>query len=92
MSDLHTSFTQAQEDVKHLSKRPDNDTLLRLYALFKQATQGDVQGEPPSSFDFVARAKFDAWSALKGITEEESMKQYVELVKTLRHPAPASRS
>lgn len=84
MSDMQARFAQAQQDVNRLSVRPDNNTILKLYALFKQATQGDVTGEPPSTFDFVARAKFDAWSALKGTPSEDSMQQYVELVEHLR--------
>jgi diazepam-binding inhibitor (GABA receptor modulating acyl-CoA-binding protein) len=84
MSDLGTRFAQAQQDATQLSKRPDNNTILRLYALYKQATQGDATGDPPGAFDFVARAKFDAWSALKGTSAEESMRQYIELVKSLR--------
>lgn len=89
MSDLRNQFAQAQQDVTNLSERPDNNTMLKLYALFKQATQGDVTGEEPSSFDFVRRAKFDAWSAIKGTSAEESMRQYVELVAALRHNQPA---
>ncbi len=84
MSDLRTLFAQAQQDVTNLSDRPDNSTMLKLYALFKQATQGDATGEQPSSFDFVRRAKFDAWSAIKGTSAEESMRQYVELVSSLQ--------
>ncbi len=85
MSDLQAKFAQAQQDVNNLAQRPDNDTLLKLYALFKQATQGDNSGEQPSTFDFVRRAKFDAWNAMKGTTPEDSMQQYIELVASLRH-------
>ena len=85
MSDLQTRFAQAQRDVNALAERPDNQTLLKLYAFYKQAIQGDATGEPPSSFDFVRRAKFDAWSAIKGGTAEESMQQYIDLVTSLRH-------
>jgi acyl-CoA-binding protein len=84
MPDLQARFAQAQEDVNNLPNRPDNDTLLKLYALYKQATQGDVSGEPPSSFDFVRRAKFDAWSTIKGTSVTDSMQQYVDLVVSLR--------
>jgi diazepam-binding inhibitor (GABA receptor modulator, acyl-CoA-binding protein) len=84
MSDLQDQFAQAQQDVNALAERPDNETMLKLYALYKQATQGDVTGEQPSSFDFVRRAKFDAWNSVKGTPPEQSMRQYIELVATLR--------
>ena len=84
MSDLNEQFAQAQKDVNQLVRRPDNPTLLRLYALFKQATQGDASGERPGNFDFVARAKFDAWSAIKGKSSDDAMQQYVDLVASLR--------
>ena len=84
MSDLESRFIKAQQDANSLATRPDNDTLLKLYALFKQATQGDATGDPPSSFDFIRRAKFDAWTAIKGTTKEGSMRQYIELVDSLR--------
>jgi acyl-CoA-binding protein len=83
MSDLQSRFAQAQVDVNGLAARPDNNTMLKLYALYKQATQGDATGDAPSSFDFVRRAKFDAWSAIKGTTAEESMQRYVDLVTSL---------
>ncbi len=84
MSDLQARFAQAQRDVNTLAERPDNNTLLRLYALYKQETEGDVTGERPGGFDFVRRAKFDAWSAMKGTPAEESMRQYIDLVVSLR--------
>jgi diazepam-binding inhibitor (GABA receptor modulator, acyl-CoA-binding protein) len=84
MPDLQARFAQAQEDVNALSERPDNATLLKLYALYKQATQGDAKGEPPSNFDFVRRAKFDAWSAIKGTSTRQAMEQYIDLVASLR--------
>ena len=80
MSDLEARFDQAIA----LTERPDNNTMLRLYALYKQATQGDVNGDPSSSFDFVRRAKFDAWSAIKGTSAESAMEQYIDLVASLR--------
>ena len=83
MSSLQERFSQAQQDVNGLSSRPDNDTMLKLYALFKQATKGDVSGERPGGFDFVAAAKYDAWSAVKGTTSAAAMQQYVDLVKSL---------
>ena len=88
MSDLQAQFAQAQQDVNGLAKRPDDNTLLKLYALFKQATQGNATGEAPSTFDFVRRAKFDAWSAIKGTTAEDAMQQYVDLVGCLQRGQP----
>jgi len=84
MSDLQVRFAKAQEDANHLAERPDNDTLLKLYALYKQATQGDAAGERPGAFDFVRRAKFDAWSAVKGTSAADAMRQYIDLVASLR--------
>lgn len=83
MSDLNTLFEQAQKDVTTLAERPDNQTLLQLYALFKQATDGDVQGERPGMMDFINRAKYDAWDKLKGQSGEQAMQGYVDLVKSL---------
>jgi diazepam-binding inhibitor (GABA receptor modulating acyl-CoA-binding protein) len=85
MSDLEARFAQAQKDSMALTERPDNNTMLKLYALHKQATQGDVTGDLPGSFDFVRRAKFDAWSAIKGTSAESAMQQYIDLVASLRH-------
>lgn len=85
MSDLRARFAQAQQDVIGLENRPDNNTMLQLYALYKQASAGDPAGEPPSSFDFVRRAKFDAWSAIQGTTAEDAMQRYVDLVHSLCH-------
>ena len=84
MSALKDRFAQAQQDVNGLAKRPDNNTMLKLYALYKQATKGDATGERPGGFDFVARAKFDAWSEIKGTSAEDAMQQYIELVASLR--------
>jgi acyl-CoA-binding protein len=83
MSDLKAKFTQAAEDVKHLVERPDNDTLLKLYALYKQGSDGDVSGPKPGFFDFVGTAKYEAWSKLKGMKADEAMQRYVDLVKKL---------
>lgn len=83
-SDLKQQFEQAAIDVKDLPERPDNDTLLRLYALYKQGSEGDVSGEKPGFFDFVGTAKYEAWGKLKGTTQDEAMKKYVDLVKKLR--------
>ena len=83
MPSLQDRFAQAQQDVNSLSERPDDDTMLKLYALYKQATQGDVNGERPGGFDFVRRAKFDAWSAVKGTSAKSAMEQYIKLVESL---------
>jgi len=83
MPDLKTQFETAKEAVKNLSERPDNDTLLRLYALFKQGSEGDAHGEKPGFFDFVGNAKYEAWEKLKGMPRDEAMTKYVELVKRL---------
>jgi acyl-CoA-binding protein len=84
VSDLQQRFERAQHHVNSLAERPDGNTLLKLYALYKQATRGDASGEPPGTFDFVRRAKFDAWSEMKGTTPEMAMRQYVALVDSLR--------
>lgn len=84
MSTLEDRFAKAQQDVNALSEKPDNDTMLKLYALYKQATQGDAKGERPGGFDFVTQAKFDAWNKVKGVSAENAMQQYVDLVSSLR--------
>ncbi|HEY0660653.1 MAG TPA: acyl-CoA-binding protein [Lysobacter sp.] len=83
MTDLKAAFEQAKQDVQSLSERPDNDTLLRLYALYKQGSEGDVSGAKPGFFDFVGTAKYEAWAKLKGTSQDEAMKKYVDLVKKL---------
>ncbi len=83
--DIKQQFEQAAADSKSLSEKPSNETLLQLYALYKQATAGDVSGEAPTNpFDFVNKAKYDAWLALKGKTADESMQQYIDLVNKLK--------
>jgi diazepam-binding inhibitor (GABA receptor modulating acyl-CoA-binding protein) len=84
MSDLQKRFAQAQQDVNGLAVRPDNNTMLKLYALYKQATKGDATGERPGGFDFVQRAKFDAWNAIKGTSAEDAMQRYIDLGASLR--------
>ncbi|MGF6275710.1 diazepam-binding inhibitor (GABA receptor modulating acyl-CoA-binding protein) [Massilia sp. UYP11] len=81
---LQEQFNQAQIDSKNLSERPDNMTLLKIYALFKQGSSGDVSGERPGMTDFVARAKYDAWAGLKGTSQEEAQQQYVDLIDELK--------
>lgn len=83
--DIKAQFEKAITDSKSLAEKPSNEILLQLYSLYKQSTDGDVSGEAPSNpFDFVNKAKYDAWAALKGKTSEESMQQYVDLVNKLK--------
>ena len=81
---LQEQFAQAQAESKNLPERPDNMTLLKIYALYKQGASGDVTGERPGMTDFVNRAKFDAWAALKGTSQEDAMQQYVDLIEELK--------
>jgi acyl-CoA-binding protein len=81
--DLRADFEAAAKRAMNLKERPDNDTLLRLYALYKQGAEGDVKGARPGMFDFVGGAKYDAWAKLKGTGSDEAMKKYVDLVKKL---------
>lgn len=80
---LADDFSAAQARVKELSKTPSSDELLELYAYFKQATVGDVSGDRPGMLDFKGRAKFDAWSARKGLAKDGAMTAYVNLVSKL---------
>lgn len=83
--ELKEQFEKAVVDSKALSEKPSNDTLLQLYSLYKQATEGDVNTDPPSNpFDFVNKAKYEAWSGLKGKTKEVAMEEYVALVEKLK--------
>lgn len=81
---LIDDFNIAVTKSKELTKRPSNEELLDLYALFKQATDGDVSGDRPGGFDFKAIAKFDAWTSKKGITKEQAMQHYINLVAKLQ--------
>lgn len=81
---LQEQFNQAQIDSKNLSERPDNMTLLKIYALFKQGSSGDATGERPGMTDFVARAKFDAWAGLRGTSQEDAQQQYIDLIEELK--------
>lgn len=83
MPDLNTDFEAAKARVKQLDERPDNDTLLKLYALYKQGSEGDVHGEKPGFFDFVGTAKHEAWSKLSGMDRDEAKRQYIALVDKL---------
>jgi acyl-CoA-binding protein len=83
MADLKAEFAKAQKDVKTLTKRPGNEDLLALYSLFKQGSEGDASGSRPGMLDMVGRAKFDAWTKLKGTSQDDAMKQYIAKVKKL---------
>ncbi len=83
MSDLKARFDQAARDVQELDARPDNATLLQLYALYKQATVGDANGKRPGMLDLVGRAKYDAWERLKGNTADQAMEQYIAVVQKM---------
>jgi acyl-CoA-binding protein len=80
---LAEDFATAQQRVKTLKETPSNDTLLELYALYKQATSGDVDGKRPGMLDLKGRAKYDAWSGRKGMTKDAAMTAYVKLVDRL---------
>ena len=84
MSNVEALFAQAQLDVKELPEKPGNMTLLRLYALFKQATEGDVHGDKPGFADIVGKYKYDAWTALRGTAQDVAKQQYTELVESLK--------
>lgn len=80
MSNLNELFEKAKKDVKSLSEKPDNDTLLSLYSYYKQSTVGDVHGDKPGFFDFVGASKYEAWEALKGMSNEDAMQKYIDRV------------
>ncbi len=84
MSDLESRFETAAQEVQQLPRRPGNDVLLKLYAYYKQATVGDVSGSRPGMTDFAGRAKYDAWTRLKGTSKEQAMAAYVNLVDELK--------
>jgi len=84
MSDIEDQFNTASEEAKQLPRKPDNDTLLKLYSLYKQATQGDVSGKRPGFTDVVGRAKYDAWASVKGMSREQAMQGYINLVEKLK--------
>jgi diazepam-binding inhibitor (GABA receptor modulating acyl-CoA-binding protein) len=83
MADLQAAFTSAVANSKSLSERPDNATLLKLYALYKQATAGDNGETKPGFGDMIGRAKWDAWHGLKGTSRDDAMQRYVELIESL---------
>ena len=83
MADLQARFESAVANSKNLSERPDNATLLKIYALYKQATQGDNSEKKPGFGDMVGRAKWDAWNGMKGTSKDDAMQQYVDLIASL---------
>lgn len=83
MSDLNTTFEAAVANSKKLSERPDNQTLLKIYALYKQATEGDNASSKPGFSDMVGRAKWDAWAKLKGTANDAAKQQYIDLIQSL---------
>lgn len=84
MSDLKARFEQAAQEAQQLPKRPDNDVLLKLYALYKQATVGDVSGARPGILDMQGRMKYDSWAKVKGVPSEQAMSDYIALVEQLK--------
>ncbi len=84
MADLKKQFEAAAKDAQKLPSRPSDEDMLRLYALYKQASVGDASGDRPGAFDFVNRAKYDAWARMKGTDTDKAMKQYVDLVARLK--------
>jgi len=83
VSDLKKKFDTAATAVKKLPEDPGNDVKLRLYALYKQGAEGDVGGKRPGFTDMIGRAKYDAWAKVKGLSKDEAMKQYIDLVRSL---------
>jgi diazepam-binding inhibitor (GABA receptor modulator, acyl-CoA-binding protein) len=84
MADLSAQFETAVGESKQLPEKPDNMTLLKIYALYKQATAGDAEGKRPGFSDMVGRAKFDAWDSLKGTSADEAKQQYIDLIESLK--------
>lgn len=84
MSELKQKFELASKEALQLSRRPDNEAMLSLYAHYKQATQGDISGKRPGFTDLTGRAKWDAWAKLKGMTQEKAMQAYIDLVEGLK--------
>jgi diazepam-binding inhibitor (GABA receptor modulator, acyl-CoA-binding protein) len=84
MADLKAEFEKAVAESKSLPEKPDNMTLLKIYALYKQATEGDVEGKRPGFTDIVGRAKWDAWNDAKGKSKDDAMKAYIDLIESLK--------
>lgn len=87
MSDLKARFEQAAQEVQGLPKRPENDMLLKLYALYKQGSAGDVSGDRPGILDLQGRMKYDSWAKLRGTSTEQAMTDYIALVEQLKGAA-----
>jgi acyl-CoA-binding protein len=83
MTDLKKKFEAAAANSKNLSERPDNATLLKIYALYKQGSLGDNADKKPGFSDMVGRAKWDAWNGLKGTPQDAAMQQYIDLIDEL---------
>jgi diazepam-binding inhibitor (GABA receptor modulating acyl-CoA-binding protein) len=84
MANLKAAFETAVAASKQLPQKPDNMTLLKIYSLYKQATEGDVEGKRPGFTDIVGRAKYDAWAAVKGKSSDEAMQEYIDLIESLK--------
>ncbi len=84
MAKLKAAFEAAVAASKQLPEKPDNQTLLQIYSLYKQATEGDVEGKRPGFTDLVGRAKYDAWAAVKGKSSDEAMQAYVDIIESLK--------
>ena len=84
MAKLKAAFDAAVAASKQLPEKPDNQTLLKIYSLYKQATEGDVEGKRPGFTDLVGRAKYDAWAAVKGKSTDDAMQDYVDLIESLK--------
>jgi acyl-CoA-binding protein len=84
MSDLKARFDQAVTESKQLPEKPDNQTLLAIYGLYKQATEGEPTGKRPGFTDMVGRMKFDAWAAIKDKSSDEAMQEYIDLIESLK--------
>ena len=84
MAKLKAAFEAAVAASKQLPEKPDNQTLLKIYSLYKQATEGDVEGKRPGFTDLVGRAKYDAWAVVKGKSTDDAMQDYVDLIESLK--------
>lgn len=81
---LNSDFLKASQEALQFTKKPTNEELLQLYALYKQATEGDVHGDKPIGFDFKGLAKYNAWEELKGLSQEDAQTAYIKLVEILK--------
>ena len=84
MATLKASFDAAVVASKQLPDKPDNMTMLKIYSLYKQSIEGDVEGKRPGFTDMVGRAKYDAWAAVKGKSKDEAMQENVDLIESLK--------